>query len=142
MNKHCTSCGLEKPLERFYSNRNKCKDCHNKEANDRYHANKDLRRDQNLRNLYGITLEEYNQMYADQEGCCACCGRHATEFTRNLAVDHDHDTGEVRALLCTHCNTAYGSLQENEERIHQLLRYHTSFKGRLQDLSPSSVEPA
>ena len=127
--KQCRSCGAERPLERFYKGRNTCKDCFAVIANKKYHENKDIRRDQNLRRLYGITLEDYNQMFAEQDGCCACCGRHSTEFTKRLAVDHDHETGEVRALLCTHCNTAYGSLNENEERIHQLLQYHRSFKG-------------
>ena len=126
--KQCRSCGVEKPLERYYKARNTCKDCLAKKANEKYHANKDIRRDQNLRRLYGITLKDYNNMFAEQEGCCACCGRHQTEFTRALAVDHCHESGQVRALLCTHCNTAYGSLEENEERIHQLLNSHRSFK--------------
>jgi hypothetical protein len=127
--KQCRSCGVAKPEERFYKGRNTCKDCHNKKANDRYHANKDTRRDQNLRRLYGIDLEQYNQMFNEQEGCCACCGRHQVEFKRRLAVDHCHSTGRVRALLCSHCNTAYGSLEENEERIHQLLQYHRRTQG-------------
>lgn len=126
--KQCRSCGAEKPLTDFYKTRGTCKRCYADKAKEKYYLNKDIRRDQNMRRLYGIDLETYNRMFAEQEGKCACCGRHQTEFSRALAIDHNHETGEVRALLCTHCNTAYGSLQENEERIHQLLRYHNSFK--------------
>ena len=127
--KQCRSCGVQKPLTDFYKTRRTCKRCFADKANKKYHANKDIRRDQNMRRLYGISLDTYNEMFAEQEGCCACCGRHQTNFTRALSIDHDHETGEVRALLCTHCNTAYGSLNEDEERIRQLLRYHKSVKG-------------
>ena len=122
----CRSCGVEKPLADFYKTRRTCKKCFADTAKKKYHANKDVRRDQNMRRLYDISLDTYNKMFTEQKGCCACCGRHQTEFTRALAIDHNHATGEVRALLCTHCNTAYGSLNENEERINQLLQYHRS----------------
>ena len=58
-----------------------------------------------LKTNYGITLDEYNQMFIEQNGCCAICEKHQSEFKRALAVDHDHKTGEVRALLCLACNT-------------------------------------
>jgi hypothetical protein len=128
--KQCLSCGSQKPLTRFRDNRKTCKDCLAEKAKEKYHTSKDFRdkrRNQNMLRLYGITLDTYNKMFAEQDGCCACCGRHQVEFTKALAIDHNHDTGEVRALLCTHCNTAYGSLNEDEERIHQLLKYHRAF---------------
>ena len=62
------------------------------------------RRNSYLLRKYGITLEQYDEMYERQQGCCAVCLRHSEEFTRRLAVDHNHKTREVRGLLCNYCN--------------------------------------
>lgn len=53
---------------------------------------------------YGITEEQYDEIYRTQQGCCAVCKRAASNFKHRLAVDHDHKTGEIRGLLCLHCN--------------------------------------
>lgn len=55
---------------------------------------------------YGVTAEEYDALYKAQGGRCAICQR-ATGRARRLAVDHNHQTGEVRGLLCKPCNS-YG----------------------------------
>lgn len=57
-----------------------------------------------LKRTYGISLDEYNELLQKQEEKCAVCKRHKDEFSHGLAVDHDHKTGEIRGLLCTHCN--------------------------------------
>lgn len=62
------------------------------------------RRSYALMKKYGITLEQYNQMLDKQDHCCAICDKHKSEFNQNLAVDHNHVTGEIRGLLCTYCN--------------------------------------
>ena len=76
---------------------------------------------------YGITFDDYNKMFEEQNGCCASCGDHQTLFTKRLVVDHNHETGKVRALLCSNCNTALGLLKENEERILSLLKYNREY---------------
>lgn len=76
-----------------------------------------------LRRAYGINLEQYNKMFLEQNGCCAICSRHQSEFPRRLHVDHDHDTGEVRDLLCHHCNTALGAFDENTELMLKAIDY-------------------
>jgi hypothetical protein len=76
-----------------------------------------------LLKTYGISLDEYNQMFAEQEGCCAVCGKHQSEFKKALAVDHNHETEAVRGLLCYRCNSALGMLDENPEIISNLLDY-------------------
>lgn len=57
-----------------------------------------------LKKLYGLTLEDYNAMVCDQNGCCAICGIHQLEVEQKLHVDHNHKTGKVRGLLCPKCN--------------------------------------
>lgn len=65
-------------------------------------------RDTHLRRLYGITADDFDRMLAEQGGRCAICRRTKEEAGgkgEHLHVDHDHETGVVRGLLCTACNT-------------------------------------
>lgn len=77
---------------------------------------------------YRIRLADYQKLYDDQKGKCACCGRHEDLFKRNLHVDHDHDTGQVRGLLCTKCNPGIGYFDHSIERLEQAIAYLKKFK--------------
>jgi hypothetical protein len=87
----------------------------------------------NLRRNYGITMEQYEMMYAAQEGLCAICGREETSarFTY-LAIDHCHHTGDIRGLLCSRCNIVIGQMEENPD----LLRKAAAYIERFQDVAP------
>ena len=85
--------------------------------------NKDKMRNRDLKRNFGISLHEYDLMLTEQKGKCACCGTHQNELTRNLAVDHDHDTGLIRGLLCHICNTGIGKLGDNIEGLMRALNY-------------------
>lgn len=61
-------------------------------------------RNYNLIKRYGITEEDYQNMYKSQDGCCAICRKHASSFKTRLNVDHNHKTGKIRGLLCYRCN--------------------------------------
>lgn len=54
----------------------------------------------------------YKRLFKEQEGCCAICGRHQSEFKHALAIDHNHKTGKIRKLLCVRCNTKLGHLED------------------------------
>ena len=84
--------------------------------------NKNFERRKNviLKNVYGITLEDYNKMFEAQEGKCAICQRHQNELTKSLGVDHDHKTGQIRSLLCITCNTDLASV---ENRLEEMIKY-------------------
>lgn len=77
-------------------------------------------RDGQLRAKYGISIEKYEEMSAAQEGRCAICQSIPTSA---LHVDHDHQTGQVRKLLCTHCNTMLGLAKESEETLQRAVEY-------------------
>ncbi len=81
----------------------------------------------NLRHVYNISLEEYNAMVEKQQGLCAICGKPEKVFNqyglRNLCVDHNHETGKVRALLCSHCNHMIGNAKENIETLANAIKY-------------------
>ena len=61
-------------------------------------------RETSLFNTYGITLDDYNAMFEKQKGCCAICGKHQTELSHVLYVEHNHSTGNIRGLTCSRCN--------------------------------------
>ena len=70
--------------------------------------NPDKVRNKTLQYRYGITLDDYNRMFAEQKGCCKICNIHASELKAPLQVDHSHITGVVRGLLCGLCNSRLG----------------------------------
>jgi len=73
-----------------------------------------------LRWRYGLTLEEYETMEKNQNGCCAIC---KTPFEKNGEIDHNHTSGKIRGLLCHHCNIALGSFKDNPEILKNAIRY-------------------
>ena len=121
--KQCRSCGVEKPLNEFYVRNPDCKQCVSKKRKDDYRKNPDKYKSKHLSFSYGITLDEYNVMFAEQEGCCAICGTHQCSTGKALAVDHDHLTKQVRGLLCANCNTALGKLNDNIDTILRAADY-------------------
>lgn len=76
-----------------------------------------------LKKKYGISLDEYNNMKADQEGCCKICKRHESEIGKGLVVDHCHKEGHVRGLLCGHCNRGLGDFKENINSLQLAIKY-------------------
>lgn len=88
-----------------------------------YEAHRDEWTDGELRRNYGITLAEYDAMLEAQDNRCAICGRTPEENGKRLAVDHDHETGEVRCLLCSDCNMAIGLLSDSYERCFAAANY-------------------
>ena len=78
---------------------------------------------------YGLTEEEYLQMFIDRDNKCDVCGTEAKG--KRLAVDHNHLTGQVRGLLCQICNTGIGALKtdENLDIIKKAIEYLESNNG-------------
>jgi hypothetical protein len=72
---------------------------------------------------YGISIEQYNELFLKQNGCCKICGRHQSEFKRSLAVDHCHDTKKIRGLLCHHCNQGIGAFFEDILIMERAINY-------------------
>jgi hypothetical protein len=62
-----------------------------------------------LKSRYGISLKEYDRMFKQQDGGCAICRQGPNG--KSLHIDHCHDTGKIRGLLCSNCNTSIGKLR-------------------------------
>jgi ribosomal protein L34E len=82
-----------------------------------------------LKTNYGVTVAQYEQMLAEQNGVCAICKKPETrmatrgEGLRPLSVDHCHDSEKVRGLLCSHCNTALGLLNDDIALFEKAIEY-------------------
>lgn len=120
MGKFCTKCGLEKDESEF--NKHKvtkdglnswCKMCAKENHKKWYTENFKQIREQKIKNKFGITIDQYNEMLLKQNNKCAICGKHQNENKKSLAVDHNHKTGHVRGLLCYNCNISIGKLGDD-----------------------------
>lgn len=88
-----------------------------------------FRKNQSLKKNFGITLEEYNQMKFEQDCCCFICGRHEDEFPlHQLFVDHDHNKGKVRKLLCNNCNSILGHARDDINVLYKAIAYLKLFR--------------
>jgi hypothetical protein len=80
-----------------------------------------------LKKSYGMTIDEYESLHDQQNGKCAICGEYETMqirgITMSLAVDHCHNTGKVRGLLCHHCNKGIGSLNDSVALLRKAADY-------------------
>ena len=86
-----------------------------------------IRKNRELIRDFNITLEEYNQLLLSQNGVCAICGEPETSTNRGkikcLSVDHDHETGKIRGLLCQKCNQGLGNFKDSLELIEKTKQY-------------------
>lgn len=88
-----------------------------------------LKRNNVLKYTYGISLDDYNAMFVSQNGCCDICERPASDFPKKLVVDHCHETGKVRKLLCGLCNQMLGSAKENIKTLQKAIKYLENHNG-------------
>jgi len=105
--------------------------------------NPDHYRDKELRRTFGITLTQYRAKLAEQGGVCAVCGSDEVAERNGkalaLAVDHDHDTDELRGILCISCNTGIGKLRDDPKLLRRAAEYLVSH-GKRNPLDPSIIE--
>ena len=84
---------------------------------------KEKSRESRLKTFFGLSVEEYNKMLHSQNYSCSICRVPAKNFTQSLAVDHNHDTNQIRGLLCTRCNVLLGYAHESTELLQSAIDY-------------------
>ena len=114
--KACISCNITQDINNFIRNRHKlielkkCKKCQ-------------------VLTKYKMTLKDFNNLAESQNNVCAICKKpetvkdHRSGKTRDLTVDHCHQTGKVRGLLCQNCNMCLGKMGDTVESIENVLKY-------------------
>ena len=80
-----------------------------------------VKRRHHLKTMYNMTLEQYDELFDEQNGCCAICG--LPESNHRLCVDHDHKTGKIRGLLCHNCNKGLGHFFDSVENLEVAKSY-------------------
>lgn len=83
---------------------------------------------------YGVSREQYDTMFANQNGCCAICKRPQKDFKKRFGVDHNHRTNQVRALLCGPCNTGIGLFRDHPEILQRAVEYLQTHSGGQPDV--------
>lgn len=76
-----------------------------------------------LKIRFGITLNEYNNLLEKQNNQCAICFIHQGDIKKKFAVDHNHETGKIRGLLCHHCNVGLGHFRDNVDFLQSAILY-------------------
>jgi hypothetical protein len=150
--KTCSKCGFEKSFENFSKSSadrsgyaSYCKPCHSEYSKvwkRRKYAEtpSDVRSAANrkwaLKSMYGVTVEQYNEMLAAQRGGCAICGSPDSGRSDRLVlyVDHDHRTDAVRGLLCMKCNNGIGQLGDDPDRLVAAAAYLLQHKDILAEV--------
>jgi hypothetical protein len=79
-------------------------------------------RELQLKRNYDLPFGEYDKMFEEQHGCCAICGRPATDFNIELHLDHNKKTGKIRKLLCFRCNSGLGIYEKHKEEFEKYLK--------------------
>jgi hypothetical protein len=119
--KPCCKCGAVQPLDAFHrqptgpmGRHSWCKPCANaaQKRSREKHGRPPVKRAWNFKTRYGLTLEQIAEMRAAQGGVCAICGLPM----RRECVDHCHNTGRVRGLLCHRCNVLLRGLEDADYR--------------------------
>lgn len=120
----CSDCGIDKSDDEFNFKerarpgpKKRCKVCYNARTRESIRRNGGNRK-YHLKRRYGITSQEAEALKATQGGLCAVCRK--AEATQ---VDHDHETGRVRGILCLHCNAGMGAFRDDPRLIYHAIDY-------------------
>ena len=154
--RQCSFCGIEKNLhEHFYKQPKsrahraegyltQCKIClceKNRKSQSKP-RNKQKVWENKLQYRYGITKQDYENLFTKQKGCCAICNTDNPSSKRKnhkyFSVDHCHQTGKIRGLLCANCNNAIGLLGDCPLTIIKASLYLSGAQNTFNE--PSSLE--
>lgn len=137
MEKQCTKCKQVKLFSEFSKHcrhkdglRFRCKKCESEDGKESkkkrleqdYLGTRLKERANNLKRMFGMSLEEYDNKAKQQNNVCAICGD-VCKSGKRLAVDHNHKTGKIRDLLCGNCNGGLGKFQDNPELLIKAAEY-------------------
>lgn len=108
-----------------YRNKPESKLMHRKWYKDKYER---IAENKRYMKQYGITLDQYEQILSEQNNLCAICKMAESDLTINgkivhLQLDHCHETGKIRALLCKNCNCGLGNFHDSIEKLQAAIDY-------------------
>ena len=133
--KRCQKCGVDRPSEDYWRDMsrsdglsNRCRECQSEYHRAYHDRTKDKHRERRcLRsrvNRHGVTEERFYTMLIGQDKACSIC-RKPFAVMRHCHIDHNHKTGQIRALLCSTCNTGLGQFREDKALLEAAINYLT-----------------
>ena len=128
--KKCIKCGETKSFDKFPTRsdceliRGDCRACTAAYAREYRKNNTHAIRITSAANNYNITKERAEELYAQTN--CNICSRKLTSYKRKH-IDHCHETGRVRGILCSQCNVGLGMFQDDPERLAKAITYLSPF---------------
>lgn len=125
MSKHCKHCKIELPPDvPGY----RCRPCNAQKTREYREKNPEYQKDYKLKVNYNLTREEVISMFDNQNGKCKICDKDLILFKSNYVgkhacIDHNHDTGKIRGILCDKCNRGLGFFNDNKELLKRASEY-------------------
>ena len=129
--KKCPKCGIKKERSEYWNDASRpdgitayCKPCKSDVTN--MHVSKNIDyykkswRDYDLKKKYDISIDEFEDMLKAQDYKCDICHKEIKSYS---AVDHDHNTGKIRSLLCRKCNLGLGAAKDSIEILENMIKY-------------------
>jgi hypothetical protein len=124
----CPRCGETDPTAFYIHKKNGrranayCAKCHKENCKKRYYSKTILLRRASRASIYGLTSQQYLDMYNNQNGKCAICQK-SPITKRGLHIDHCHKSGVVRGLLCHGCNIGIGNFMHDVKLMNKAIKY-------------------
>lgn len=126
--KFCSKCNTQKSHDHFYiknkiTNKlsSQCKKCIIKSSTEAMNKDPIRKKEKMLKYFYGISMDDYNKQFELQNGVCHICNEN--KYNIALCVDHCHETGKVRGLLCHGCNHVLGLFKDDANAFYQAIDY-------------------
>jgi hypothetical protein len=128
--KTCPTCKEYKSLEDYWKGQYSCIPCTKEKQKNRWASRSPKKRlHQHLKYKYGVTEEKLMETLDKQENACAICREALPDLLvyenrrRGYAIDHNHNSGEFRGVLCTNCNTLLGMAKDNKDILFAAINY-------------------
>lgn len=128
--KTCPSCKSEKSIDQYWKSQYSCIDCTKEKQKTRWASRTPKKRlEQHLKYKYGVTVVELEETLKEQDNKCAICKLELPDLLiyedrrRGYAIDHNHDTGKFRGILCLTCNSLLGMAKDNKDILLEAINY-------------------
>ena len=128
--KRCNGCDSVKPIQDFWKSQSLCIGCTKERQKNRWDSRTPKKRlEQHLKYKYSLTINELNEALEKQNGGCAICEEVLPDLLvynnrrRGYAIDHNHETGKFRGILCLACNSMLGMARDSQLLLEKASAY-------------------
>ena len=128
--KNCPNCKESKPVDEYWKGQSSCISCTKEKQKNRWASRTPKKRlEQHLKYKYNVTVVELKETLKEQDDKCAICKSELPDLLiyedrrRGYAIDHNHDTGKFRGILCLTCNTLLGMAKDDKDVLLAAVDY-------------------